>query len=584
MRPPLSLVLLLATPSIPLAQWSSNPATSRLLVDRAGEQTQTKMVARDDGGFYVSWFDNDAGGAPAFGYDVYLQRIDSAGNEVWAHNGVLVADRGFSSTTDYDLSIDASGNALLAFRDDRPGGTQITAAKIDPSGAAVWGASGIQLTSTTAFVANPKIAGTTDGHAIVAWIQDATVRVQRLDASGAPTWTPDLVLTPGAGSYSTSDLDATDAGTVILSIVHQTGSFSSPRHLLAQKIDASGAALWGAAPVAVFDGGSLQFGNFPEFVADGAGGGVFAWYSSAPALESFAQRVDASGSELFPHNGVSVSTNAAQLRVAPAVDFDPVSQSTFVFCVELNSTQSQFGLTGQRYDASGNRQWGATGNVLVSLGASEIGDVTTTRLASRVLATWTSAPAFGQDVVNGAVVDLAGTPTSIAIATTPSTKLRFSAAASSYGFAALAWRDERSGDPDIYVQDVLPTGGLGGLASSVIRNGSGVNGVFYTPVTEPRIGNSWFTEIEHLHHPGAILTVLQVRASPFTGPIQPYGQVLVAGAKFIVQQIPATGTSNTHAIFLPPDIAIVGATVYTQGGILGGGLELANAIDITIGL
>ena len=41
--------------------------------------------------------------------------LDAGGNEHWAHNGVLVADRDMSSTEDYGLDIDADGNALLAF-------------------------------------------------------------------------------------------------------------------------------------------------------------------------------------------------------------------------------------------------------------------------------------------------------------------------------------------------------------------------------------------------------------------------------------------------------------------------------------
>ena len=35
----------------------------------------------------------------------------------------------------------------------------------------------------------------------------------------------------------------------------------------------------------VFDGGSLQFGEFPYFLSDGNGGAVFAWYSSSPSLQ-----------------------------------------------------------------------------------------------------------------------------------------------------------------------------------------------------------------------------------------------------------------------------------------------------------
>ena len=95
------------------AQFSDDPAANLSVADRTNEQVQPKIVPTADGGCYISWFDNAAGG-----YDVYLQRLDANGVEQWAHNGVLVADRGFSSTQDYGLAVDTAGNALLAFRDD----------------------------------------------------------------------------------------------------------------------------------------------------------------------------------------------------------------------------------------------------------------------------------------------------------------------------------------------------------------------------------------------------------------------------------------------------------------------------------
>ncbi len=121
------------------AEWSTSPATNLVVADRSGDQVQPKIVATSDGGFYISWFDNSAGG-----YDVYLQRLDAAGDEIWAHNGVLVADRSYSSTQDYGLSVDTVGNALLAFRDDRDGPDKVAVSKISPDGTLLWGADGIR--------------------------------------------------------------------------------------------------------------------------------------------------------------------------------------------------------------------------------------------------------------------------------------------------------------------------------------------------------------------------------------------------------------------------------------------------------
>ncbi len=64
------------------AQWSTDPAAPLVVADRSGPQVQPKMVGITGGGFYISWFDSSTGG-----YDVYLQRLDVGGNEMWSTTG-----------------------------------------------------------------------------------------------------------------------------------------------------------------------------------------------------------------------------------------------------------------------------------------------------------------------------------------------------------------------------------------------------------------------------------------------------------------------------------------------------------------
>lgn len=445
----------LATPAA-LGQWVSDPTANSSVGDGASDQTQPKLVATADGGVFVSWYDGIANG-----FDVRLQKLDADGKEVMAHNGVLVANRSFSSTQDYGLAIDAAGDALLAFRDDRPGGIQITAARVASDGTAQWGPLGVQLTGTTSFVAAPKIAGPVGGGAVVAWTQDSTVRLQKLDASGVPQWANDVVLTPTGGSYSVADLHA--AGTdVIVSMVHQTGGFTSPKRLVTQKLDVNGAPQWGAAPLAVFDAGSLQFGNFPPFTPDGSGGAVFGWYQTSP-LQCYAQRIRSDGSEAFPHNGVAVSTNGAQIRVSPTVSFVPESEATIVSWVEQNSGQSMFGLASQKLDATGNRQWGSTGATHLPLGATEISNVRNVTDEFRTFVFWVSTPSFGQGVLRGLRLDTGGAidVAPFDVASPPSTKSRLDATMSAVGQAILAWTDQRVDSGDVYAQNVNCDGTLG---------------------------------------------------------------------------------------------------------------------------
>jgi len=439
------------------AQWSSDPATNLVIADAASGQAQSKIAPTADGGCYISWFDGIG-----TGWDVRLQRLDAGGNELWAHGGVLVADRGFSSTQDYGLDVDSAGNAILAYRQDGGTGTQIVASSVAPDGTLRWGPGGVPLTATSDFVASPRICGTSDGDAVIAWTQNNTTRLQRLSTGGGADWVSDVVMTPAVGNFSASDIH--DSGTdVILALVHQNGTqFFSPKFLEAQKFDSTGAALWGATPVSIMNAGSLQIGNFPSFVTDGSGGAVFAWYTSSP-LQCFAQHVLANGTQAFPQNGAAGATTANQLRVAPSVAYDAVSGSTYMFWTENDSIQSQRGVGGQKFDATGTRQWTDDGVTIVPLQAGEFSFVQTVLSGPNVFTIWDESPSFGNDVVRAARVTAAGS-IDIApfdVASTTSEKGRLGAVAGSGGEVLMSWSDKRTDDGDIYAQNLQSDGSLG---------------------------------------------------------------------------------------------------------------------------
>ncbi|MCP3919876.1 MAG: hypothetical protein GY711_30455 [bacterium] len=465
---PLPLVL---TSAVAMGQWSPDDTVNFSVADGSGGQVQPKIAPTADGGCFISWLDGGAG------FDVRVQRLDAAGNELFPHQGVLVADRGFSSTQDYGLDTDANGNALLTYRFDPGTGTQIAAALVTPAGDLPWGSGGVVLTSSNSFFANPKITGSSDGGSFVAWKENDDVHVQRLDAAGVEQWASDVTLAPPGGQYTTSDLHATGTDAV-LSIVHQTGGFSSPKRLVAQKLDTAGAPLWGAAPVSVFSAGSLQIGNFPPFVPDGSGGAVFSWYDTSTfQFQCYAQRILSDGTVAFPQNGQAVSTNVVNTRVSPSVDFDPVQGATFVFWREQNAGMN--GVSGQRFDASGNRQWGDSGVTVVALAAAEIGLVRARVGQGGASVFWDSAPSFATDRLFGAHLDASGAvdvPV-FDVSSTPSAKSRLATATSTTGYSILAWQDERNDSGDLLAQNVNDDGSLGGLGtaycSPAVPNSSG---------------------------------------------------------------------------------------------------------------
>jgi hypothetical protein len=435
------------------AQWSSDPSKNLALADKVGsDQVQPKVKPLPTGGWYVSWF------APPVGYSVYLQRLSPSGVEKFRHDGLKVAALTNSSTEDYGLDIDTKGNALLAFLDTREGSNQqVTAAKMSPGGKALWGKLGVQLTKGSAHSnSSPKIAGTNDGGTVVAWTSDSNTVLQKLDVNGKPQWGKGVVLSEAGYNYWLADLHAADNGSVIVSWVRNKG-FGSDSQLRANKLSASGKLLWGKKNVTIFDTGSLQFGNFPYFVPDGQGGAVFAWYTSSPALQCFAQHIRADGSEAFPHNGSVASTDTIDVRVDPAASYRKATDEVFLFWTEEDSNQVLNGIYAQKFDSKGARRWGQTGLVIVPLGADSEILPSNVQVGSGALGFWIDMKGFGNASIQAVRLKDNGKIqcTQFPVSTATSNKGRPTAdIVRATGLAALAFEDDRIGNNGIYIQNV----------------------------------------------------------------------------------------------------------------------------------
>ncbi len=473
----LTFVLGLTLSSSAWAQWSSDPNQNLALSDIPGaDQVQPKLVALPNSSWFVSWFNNNPNDVPPRGYDTYLQLLNAGGFEQFQHDGLQVAKLTNSSTEDYGLDVDAQGNALLAFLDTREAQTQVvTAAKMSPTGAALWGPTGIQLThGIDAHI--PKIAATSDGGVVVAWTSNQYVVVQKLNANGQPMWParnskyPGVVLGETGANYQLSDLHASDNGSVIVSFSRDKG-FRTNRYLYANKLSASGQLMWGSGNVKVWDGGSLQLGNYPPFIPDGNGGAVFAWYSSSPRLQCYVQHILANGTEAFAHNGVVASTNTSNVRVSPAASYRPSTQEIFLVWEEEDSIQSVSGVYAQKFDSTGSRQWGDTGLVIVPLqGNAEIFE-RTVQIGDGAFAFWVDQQVTQQGTIQGIRLDNAGNAVcdQFPVSSTDAEKSRPWAGIAPSGLTAIAFQDYRSGNSDIYIQNVNPDCSLGTTSHRLLK-------------------------------------------------------------------------------------------------------------------
>lgn len=348
--------------------WPINPAPPLAIADRGGEEVQAKLVPLADGGFYVSWFDNTDGG-----YDLRLQRLDGNGNEMWGHGGVLIADRTYSWTTDYGLSVDSSGNALLSVQccTQNAADERIVAFKVDSNGTQVWGASGIPVSTLGEGAWISGISGTSDGNAVVVWNNDGdSMRAQKLDATGTGLWGSQGVTLsePATGYYMLADIKPAMNGDAIVSWAHQAGSASI---LYAQKLaSADGAELWGSNGTRISDVGNLQFGYFPKMTGDGQGGAAFAYYDiTGNAATVRVQHLDAGGNRLFGNEGLLPSTDTSRNHVNPSAFMDTNTGILSVAWIDtvVQGVSVLEGLYAQRIDSNGTRLFADGGLEIVPM-------------------------------------------------------------------------------------------------------------------------------------------------------------------------------------------------------------------------
>ncbi len=459
------LVLALGAVSAP-GGWSTDCAENLLVADRASEQVIPKVAGTPDGGCYIAWFDLAFGG-----YQVYLQRLDARGNELWPHNGILVSDNPQDSwLTDWDMLCDSAGNAVLTFVDIRAAEFDVYAYRIDPDGVFLWGADGIALSENEIMDYTPRLAETSDDAFVFAWTSDEGIRIQKVTAAGEKLFAGDGLLITGTGG----DLPgfprvvAAEDGGFILSWV-RTIAWSGSKHVRGQKFDALGQPQWGANPLSIFDAGSVPMAYQPLLVSDGAGGAIYAWHFGGypTPFDSRVQHIDAEGNELFAHNGLSLSQQSSHNRADPTIVYAADTGDLYGFWVEYAPEPDSWrGLYGQRVSAAGSRMWGSSGVQIAPIDP-DVDDMPHAVLSPDGATVFYLVYLDGTMItpIVAARLDAAGGfvwgPKDIS--SCESSKSRIPVTAGPTGMAVVAWEDDRGASPDVYAQNVNLNGTLGNL-------------------------------------------------------------------------------------------------------------------------
>jgi hypothetical protein len=327
-----------------------------------------------------------------------------------------------------------------------------------PSARAYWIADGVPLCTATGHQQHPRITPDGAGGAIVTWYDDRSgssdIYAQRISASGSALWTADgVAICTATGNQSTPMIVSDGAGGAIITWYDQR----SDNDIYAQHVDAAGTVLWTVNGIAICTATGNQYN--PTIASDGAGGAIIAWYDQRSGnYDIYAQRVTAIGSIGWTTNGVALST-AAQDQREPAITSDGAGGAIVTWYDHRGG--SDYDIYAQRVSSAGIVAWTPDGVALCTASGEQQYPTITGDGAGGAIISWQdqrsgSWDAFAQRVDGSGSVQW--TTNGVGVCTATGNQYGPATASDGAGGAVVAWYDTRSGNQDIYAQRVSGTG------------------------------------------------------------------------------------------------------------------------------
>ena len=290
--------------------WANNGVA---VVSKTTTQKNPKIITDNAGGAIIVWEDS-----VNLYYDVYAQRINSAGVAQWATGGVAICNAA-NLQINPKIEIDGVGGAIITWQDKRNGGDyDIYAQRINASGTTQWNTNGIVVALALKTQHNPRIEPDGANGAYIAWEDkrsniDYDIYLQHINATGVATWAANGLLVCGAaGNQSGTDMKFLGANIIIAWKDNRAGS----NQIFTQLLTNTGSTILASNGVLLSN--SIKSTNV-NTIADGTGGAIITWQDSvANNWNIEAQKISATGTVLWASGGVVVA-NATNNQINPSV-------------------------------------------------------------------------------------------------------------------------------------------------------------------------------------------------------------------------------------------------------------------------
>jgi len=277
----------------------------------SGHNFSEDLTAISDGntGIFVAWRYYPQ----QFDPDIYVQHLDSAGYELWPHEGVpaVIEPHGQYQPR---LALDDSGGVFVSWTDLGRQGPypDIYAQRISASGQRLWGDTGLPVIVRDGDQSFPLMVADGAGGAVIYWADSyppdtVCVVAQRIDRQGDPLFGPYgmRMTTPRLAGQSISGLLRSSDGNMISCWFDYRTDGAGPG-IYAQKFSALGEILWDSNGVPVIVN-SASYENL-KFGATSWGGLYCLWVSSGGI---YFQWLDSAGQTGYGPGGIwKVEENA----------------------------------------------------------------------------------------------------------------------------------------------------------------------------------------------------------------------------------------------------------------------------------
>lgn len=328
--------------------WTTNGVA---ICTATNNQSGNTIASDGSGGAIITWYDERNGST----YNIYAQRVSSAGSTLWTLNGMAICTAANSQYSP-NIESDGLGGDIITWTDGRSGSTEnIYAQRVNSTGSTLWTINGAAICTAIGSQGYPSLVSNGSGGAIFTWEDDRSgaynIYAQRVNSTGSTLWTINgVIVSPSAYNQFIPTIASNGSDGAIITWYGEGNG--STYNIYAQGVDSTGNTLWTADGVAICTAAIGQ--GLPQIMSDGSGGAIITWEDKRNGVtdyDIYAQRVNSTGSTLWVTNGVAICT-AANYQFYPTMVSDGSGGAIITWEDERNGTD--FDIYAQQVNGIGS--------------------------------------------------------------------------------------------------------------------------------------------------------------------------------------------------------------------------------------